>query len=255
MRTGKSGYQPHPNHTRRVIAPLALALLAGSAQATELIRDNFEANTVGSAPVSWTLNNSPATFTVATAAQSPIGGVGDNKGMRLDNDDSVTFESMNRTFTAQTGTFYLQFDYYGVAGMNNAHNLQIGNGGFGGNPNKTGINLTMSATSGVAEDTWYRFTLAMDVAADTYDLRVQTLETPFWDTTTTGVAFQNAQAQLDSLRFWFNTGNQTGAGDYYLDNILVTTNAADLNYTVIPEPSSTLSGLLLLLGLWKRQRR
>lgn len=252
MKTKQNRSHESGSLARRVLGPLSLALLAGSAQAAVLIQDDFESNTNGTAPTGWTLNASPTTFLVSTAYQSPIGQVGDNKGMHLDNDPDVTFEDMNRSFTAQTGTFYLQFDYY-AEDKNELHNVQIGDGGFA-TPGR-GPNITMSTATGVVVDTWYRFTATINVATDTYDVRLQSLESTTVDTTTTNIAFNNAQTKLDRIKFWFNTGNEVGNGEYAIDNVLVTDNSADLNFAVIPEPSSFTMGLLGLLGLWKRQRR
>lgn len=245
---------------RSLIATLTLGLFAGSTQAA-LIADDFESDTVGSAPAGWTIlpvgPPAPDTFTVQSSAQSPIGAAGDNKGMRLLNDHDVQYERMNRNFTAQTGTFYVQFDYLGV-NLADLHNLQIGdNNNYGISTPGRGVHLTMSTTSGVAVDTWYRFTLTINVATDTYDWRVQTLESTSVDSTTTGVGFTQPQGDLDSIRFWFNTGNFAGAGDYYLDNILVTDDPNDLNFAVIPEPSSLALTALGISGslTWRRRRR
>jgi hypothetical protein len=237
-----------------ILTSLSFSLLAGAAHAAVLITDDFESDTLGGAPSGWTLGNSPTTFTVVSDSQSPIGDPGDNRGMRLDNDPNVTFENMERGFTAQTGTFYVQFDYNGFAGLGQNHNLQMGDGDVT-NPNR-GINLTMSTTSGVVVDTWYRFTVTIDLAADDYDLRLQSLADNSVDTTTTGIAFQAAQTELDIVRFWFNTGSAGGLGDYALDNILVTTDSNDLNFTVIPEPSAFALGMIgtLTLGLLRRRR-
>ena len=228
----------------------ALALLASLSQAAVIFQDDFESDALDSSPAGWSINNSPTTFLVKTEAQSPIGDLGDDRGMRLDNDPGATFENMQRGFAAQTGTFYLQFDYYAF-NLAELHNLQIGDDSVAGS--NRGINLTMSTASGVAVDSWYRFTLTINVAADDYDLRLQSLDDTSLDTTTTGIGFQNAQAELDIIRFWFNTSNQ-GAGDFALDNILTTDDSNDLNFTVIPEPSSLALSLIGLLGLWKRRR-
>ena len=192
---------------------------------TVLINDGFEDTDLGSAPLGWNLGNSPTTFIVESTAQSPDGGGGDDRGVRLTNDPNTTFENMERGFNAQFGTFYVQFDYYAFD-LSQLHNLQIGDGSVAGT--KRGINLTMSNTSGVLVETWYRFTLTIDVAADTYDVRVRSLEDTSLDTTTTGLAFFNPQTELDIMRFWFNTGSAAGTGDFALDNILVTTDPDDL---------------------------
>ena len=192
---------------------------------TILIEDDFEATGLANPPLGWILGASPTTFTVQSAAQSPEGGAGDNRGMRLDNDPNTSLEFMQRGFTPQSGTFHVQFDYRAF-NLEQLHNLQIGDGNVGTN---RAINLTMSTTSGVAVNTWYRFTLTIDVAADTYDVRVRSLEDDSLDTTTTGLAFANPQAELDLIRFWFNTSSAAGNGDFALDNILVTTDPDLLN--------------------------
>ena len=203
---------------------------------TIMFEDDFEATDSGNPPLGWTLGNSPTTFLVETGSQSPAGGSGDNRGMRLDNDPGTTFENMERGFTAQSATFYVQFDYYAY-NLTQLHNLQIGDGSV--IAASRGINLTMSTTSGVAVDRWYRFTLTVDVVADTYDLRVRSLEDTSLDATTNDLAFFNPQTNLDLIRFWFNTSSSSGTGDFALDNILVTTAVDLLNPEVTPP---TLSG-------------
>ena len=242
-------------HTTSLLAATALcaAMTAGAAHAGVIFPDDFESNTIGSAPAGWTLHASPTTFTVESDSQSPIGNVGDDQGMHLDNDPNVTFERMEHSFTAQTGTFYLQFDYRGFNAAE-LHNVQLGDGSFTNGTPGRGPGLTMSNWPGVTVNTWYRFTLTVDVAADTYDLRLQSLADASLDTTTTGIAFNNAQAEIDSIRFWFNTG-QNGSGEYALDNILISDDAGDLNFTVIPEPAALPAGLLLATIAAGRRRR
>ena len=212
--------------------PSSPALINNAVIPSVLIDDDFEETNIGSAPLGWTLGNSPTTFTVASDAQSPAGGAGDNRGVRLKNDPATTFENLERTFAPQSGTFHVQFDYRAF-NLAQLHNLRIGDGNVGTN---RAISLTMSTTAGVAVDTWYRFTLTIDVAADTYIVRVQSLEDSTLDTTTAALPFVSPQAELDLMRFWFNTSSTAGTGDFALDNILVTTDADDLRSVVFPPP-------------------
>ncbi len=86
-------------------------------------------------------------------------------------------------------------------------------------------------------------------------MRVQSLESTDLDVTSTDLLFQISRTSFDGIAFSYNVGPTSLSGVYHLDNVLVTTDAADLNFAVIPEPSSTallgLGGLALML----RRRR
>lgn len=97
-----------------VATAVLFASISTSAQVA-IFENDFEADTIGTAPANWTLAGAPTTLIVQPAPyQSPIGDRGDIRGLQMDNDPGVTFEAVLKDFAPQTGAFYIQFDYLGI---------------------------------------------------------------------------------------------------------------------------------------------
>lgn len=231
----------------------------GHTSTAAIINDDFESyNTSPTEGAAWTVLG---TTVAITADQSVIGAPGDVQGVHLSNDSgAVTQPNLNGSFApVSTSTLYIQFDY--------KFNTNVSNAGFHlrGASNQ-GINLHMTSNGGVgnvsynggsgfsnfatilAPESWYRFTLTADPAnsvTDLWDLRIQSLANGSIDDVYSNLTFQNQQTAFQEIRFHFND-NTNNNSDYYIDNVLVTTNASELNFAVIPEPRSS---VLLLVGL------
>ena len=252
------------------IAAAACAFAFGPAARADIITANFELGTLGSPPVSWTVDGSTV---VVSDDQSPIGAPAHDQGLRFTDSTATSQQpAISRTFTdITTNTLYIQFDYRYEAGVNNA-GLQVRDGAT------TGVNIHMTSAgsnyiganqgSGFANftdttltaDEWYRFTLTLQPAnsvTDSYSLRVQSIVGAAIDVTYSGLLFQNQLAAFDTVRFHFNNAISDGTSTYSLDNILVTTDSSELNFSVIvPEPgtvSLVLLGLVLVARIGRRR--
>ncbi|MCG8583971.1 MAG: PEP-CTERM sorting domain-containing protein [Pirellulales bacterium] len=199
----------------------------------------------------------------------------DTKGILLTNSTTTDTPQSGATFSPfLTNTaipYYVQFDYKTLVNASNpgffiqgddgravnihmnsgANVVQVNQGGgFGGIPGMV-----------VNTGEWYRFTLTINplsAADDTFDLRVQSLDSAALDVTANNLGFQNDTGDLRNFRFHFNTGGSTSTGQFAVDNVRWTTDANDLVFAApiaVPEPSAVLLLGLSLLGLSVRQRR
>lgn len=247
------------------IAVIALIACQVAVAPAAIVDDDFEsyANDAAFKASAWTFTD-PGSITLNTDGthQSPIGDVGDSNGVNLRNQTAADTPRLNRTVATTAGDpFYIQFDFNSVS-QNGNSGFQVWSGAtLGVNLHMVGFNVdkpqvnegsgfgNLDAT--IVEDAWYRYTLTIhpvNTASDTFDLRIQTLENGSLDKTFSNLGFQNnVAAALNLIRFHFNTGPNSQAGQYRIDNVLVTTDPNELNFAVIPEPQSF---VLLLSGLF-----
>ena len=244
-----------------MVAPLALN--------AAVISDDFDA---GFATWNATVTPSESSITFTSAAQSPFdndvnSGIRLVRGVQPSNPQAVPNTlGLSNNFANQTTTTYVQFDVRFGAGAKNPA-FQLTSSGtqavlmhLRGSTGGTVQNRTSSAFESVggitpANDTWYRYTYTLDYAADTYDFRIQSLESTDLDVSVNDIVFRNAVSGVNGAKFIFNIGDtDTQGGSYDMDNFLLTTNAGELNFAVIPEPQSALFGALGVLLFLRRRR-
>lgn len=275
--------------TLKMLLPaLALGVMATSAQAAITIPDtrNFEGGTDGTAFNTgvYNINATSALVEADGSAQSPFHLNGlltttETKGVVLNNTSTSTSPQFGADISNYdaSATQYVQFDF---KAFNISHNAAIqfraGTGGTGtqgallhlfsasgSTQNREGasgantfVNLTGLGAGTLSEDVWYRYTLTLNpinTGSDTYDVRVQTIESTDLDVTNTGLAFRNNIADINSFYFFSNTGPGNTGDNYAVDNVRVVGSAGELNFDVIPEPSSL--ALLAAGGLLVARRR
>jgi hypothetical protein len=237
--------------------------------AAAIIDDRFETYAVNNpAALSppWTVTGNAS----ATAAnQSPITPVpSDDQGIQMKDNSTTNNPILAQSFAAvSASTLYIQFDFRSV--------IQSENSGFQLRSGSTiGVNLHMFAFNAdvpqynngsgftnlgvtLTDSAWYRYTLTIAPASsvtDSWSLRIQSLATPATDVTFSGLTFQNQLTSIDTIRFHFNTVVTNQFGEYSLDNLLVTTDASELNFAVIPSPAALPAGLAMLLAFVSRRR-
>lgn len=255
------------NKIKLMIALGASFTLAITSVQAALFQDDFESWTIDSEPgVDWTVKGEDVTI---TSDQSVIGETGDSQGVRLqDNDSTPAWPKLNQDFTDQTGDLYAQFDYKRTAAYtaNSAFRFrssnQTGDGpsiymtGGSGQPAYHDGSGFQNLDADLDADSWYRFTIATaDVTATnpTFDLRIQSLADKSRDVTFADLDFPDSPTELSLAEFYWN--NSGTSSSYYIDNVLVSNDSNDLNYSVIPEPSTlALLGLISALGFAGRRR-
>ncbi len=276
----------HSSRYLTLFAASLLGLTTHSLRGAVIFSSNFE----GGTPFSqWTVNDTDnevggdSTITAVSGAQSP--GSAGTAGARIDRVGNtslpapagLSLDNTNLNGAAggvTTATTYFQFDAKFAANtlnpsilINNTTSLlaadtaillhlRDANGVIQNREGASGINDFVNVGSPViADDTWYRYTLTIDLTADTYALRLQTIASESVDETYTGLLFRNAQTNLDRARFAMNTGLDNGnEGTFDLDNVIFTDNVNDLNFSQIPEPKMAMLGLLGACVALRRRR-
>jgi hypothetical protein len=202
-----------------------------------LVKEDFESGLSG-----WTNLEG---VSLDTTVQSPF----DNNGTEVQAvrlfDDETTNTRMDRTIAADPDdTLFIQFDYRYSEGVSAAGFQLWGNSVKGINLHMTGwgenddaiqnrgpIEL-VTLTSGLLPDVWYRFTLTIhpvSTTSDSYDLVVRSLESgsPFY-AAFTGLPFFGNLTSFDFIRFHFNTNPENSGGEYYIDNVVLSSSQEEL---------------------------
>lgn len=130
----------------------------------------------------------------------------------------------------------------------------VGGGGFGSRNGDT----TESLGNPLA-DTWYNIWLVVDNSSETYDVYVNsgtsaaTVGDRLWDDNAFRTTADGIPGSLDKI-IVLATNNSTG--NAYLDNFILDDAAANLNYQLVPEPSTyaLLFGALASLLILRRRR-
>lgn len=272
-------------HTTTLLAAAALlAFITTSAQAAITITDqrNFEGGTDGSPFNTGVYNiNTNALIEADGSAQSPFHLDGlptttDTKGVVLNNSSTSNTPRFGADVSnyANASTQYVQFDLKATSiphnasiefrdGTNNSGSQGILIGlltsvGNVQNRESGGFVSAFGSPVSLSLDTWYRYTITINPingAADTYDLRVQSLESAAFDQTATGLVFRNNIADINSFNIFANTGTATTGDVFAIDNLRTTTDANSLVFNVIPTPTALPAGMALLAFAAMRRRK
>lgn len=271
-------------HCKFYLSAIVVGLIGTTTTAGLSIGDqrNFEGGTDGAAFNTGVYNiNTNALVEDDGSAQSPYNLDGitpttETKGVVLNNSSASNSPRFGADITDydETVTQYIQFDFKATAIPHNA-SIEIREGA--NNTGTQGILIGLLANSGnitnresggfvnafgspvnLSLDTWYRYTITINPingGADTYDLRVQSIESTAFDQTATGLIFRNNIGDINSFNIFANVGSSSTGDVFAVDNVRVVNNAGSLNFDVIPEPNSlallSLGGLMMI----KRRRR
>ncbi|MCC5844340.1 MAG: PEP-CTERM sorting domain-containing protein [Verrucomicrobia bacterium] len=231
------------------------------AYGTLIFFDDFEGNTIGSAPAGWTIGGTTAS--VETAGQSADGAAGDDRGVQLTptgGSIGTANPRIERSFSQGTNSepLRIQFDFmYLNSGISNP-TIQLRSS----DPVQPGINLAMKhAQAGedgarvnegsgfvtlntvIDPDIWYRYTIttnAAEASDNTFDLSIQSLSDSSANYNFTGLGFHNNLTSFSSIRFVYNSTSTTANDTFFIDNVSVSS---------IPEPSSLILMALAGAGL------
>lgn len=201
-----------------VMADAVKFVLTETAAGTTLVNDTFDGGTTGQAPAGWAVTGSGGTVTV-----EEVPGAAD-KSMDVNDTSTTATVQAEKTFTAQTGTVTVEFEAkagaidqtvklgYLYGGTTNAVSVYFRNSGhiyyYDGN--------TYSSAQTFAANTWYTFKIVADVAADTYDLYIDDMNTPV----VTGASFRNAVSSIDKIQFGSIDGE---TGKVHVNNVYIHT--------------------------------
>jgi len=204
-------------HTRCL--PFALLTFATAftsvAHAATLTDTNFNSNSVGGAPFTYTVSEGGGTVRIA---DTPGSG---NRSVFLNDTSTTTLVSIAKTFTSQTGKVDAEFKFMQPALTNNTKVFRLLSGTtaavsietIGGALQFRGPNSVYTTIlSGYVANRWYSLRVVADPATDTADVYINGARK------VAGGQFFNA---VPSLNGFDSFTPNSSAGSHYLDDVVI----------------------------------
>jgi hypothetical protein len=253
------------------------ALAPGQLRAEFILLDNFNSGTLGGAlstsNPAWSAN---AIFTVATDPTNPVNRVGSAVQASAGTNQFAVlpFGAANVIANGTTGTVFFRMmrgptaatNFFGYVKSSTTLATAGRRSGIGSAPGSTQPMVMLSSSSSAVttpgftnlnQDTWYRFWVVMDNAADTFEIYSQREGTSPLSQTLLSNSVGSTQNFMDgstadalqSLLFAQTSASADMA--YYFDDIYIDPTASNLAapLIVVPEPSTILLGAVGLATL------
>jgi hypothetical protein len=253
------------------------ALAPGQLRAEFILLDNFNSGTLGGAlstsNPAWSAN---AIFTVATDPTNPVNRVGSAVQASAGTNQFAVlpFGAANVIANGTTGTVFFRMmrgptaatNFFGYVKSSTTLATAGRRSGIGSAPGSTQPMVMLSSSSSAVttpgftnlnQDTWYRFWVVMDNAADTFEIYSQREGTSPLSQTLLSNSVGSTQNFMDgstadalqSLLFAQTSASADMA--YYFDDIYIDPTASNLAVPpiVVPEPSTILLGAVGLATL------